>query len=64
MVFGNFFDSEDAQVRFNLKLSIYNMDLRLNFTQEVMTTTVTSMTSIPTTMAKVINEMTSTQGFL
>ena len=40
------------------------MDLRLNFTQEVITTTVTSMTSAPTTMIKVINELTSTQGFL
>ena len=40
------------------------MDLRLNFTQEVITTTVTSMTSVPTAMVKVINELTSTQGFL
>ena len=63
MVFGNFFDSEDTQVKFKLIDPLPYMDLSLHFTKVVVTTSaVTSVTSAPAIMAKVLNELTSTQG--
>ena len=63
MVFGNFFDSEDTQVKFKLIDPLSYVDLSLHFTKAVVTTSaVTSVTSAPAMVAKVLNELTSTQG--
>ena len=63
MVFGNFFDSEDTQVKFKLIDPLSYVDLSLHFTKAAVTTTaVTSVTSAPAIVAKVLNELTSNQG--
>ena len=62
MVFGNFFDSEDTQVKFKLIDPLSYMDLSLHFSKAAATTAVTSVTSAPAMVAKVPNELTSNQG--
>ena len=65
MVFGNFFDSEDTQVKFKLIYPLLYVDRNLNFAKAavaVTTTAVTSVTSAPAMVVKVLNELTSNQG--
>ena len=63
MVFGNFFDSEDTQVKFKLIDPLSYVDLSLHFTKAAVTTSaVTSVTSAPAMVAKVLNGLTSNQG--
>ena len=65
MVFGNFFDSEDTQVEFKLIYPLLYVDRNLNFAKAaiaVTTTAVTSVTSAPAMVVKVLNELTSNQG--
>ena len=65
MVFGNFFDSEDTQVKFKLIYPLLCVERNLNFAKAavaVTTTAVTSVTSAPAMVVKVLNELTSNQG--
>ena len=65
MVFGNFFDSEDTQVKFKLIDPLSYVDRNLHFAKAavaVTTTAVTSVTSAPAMVVKVLNELTSNQG--
>ena len=62
MVFGNFFDSEDTQVKFKLIYPLLYVDRNLNFAKAAVAATTTAVTSAPAMVVKVLNELTSNQG--
>ena len=62
MVFGNFFDSEDTQVKFKLNYPLLYVDRNLNFAKAAVAATTTAVTSAPAMVVKVLNELTSNQG--
>ena len=62
MVFGNFFDSEDTQVKFKLIYPLLYVDRNLNFAKAAVAATTTAVTSAPAMVVKVLNELASNQG--
>ena len=62
MVFGNFFDSEDTQVKFKLIIHYYMWIAIQILLKAAVAATTTAVTSAPAMVVKVLNELTSNQG--